>query len=64
MAANIDDLLPTASDCVKVIAQAEAEVARNSMLAREKDLELKDLELKDLELKDLELKDLDLGAWG
>lgn len=35
MAANIDDLLPTASDCLKVIAQAEAEQARKSMLALE-----------------------------
>jgi hypothetical protein len=32
---NIDELLPTASDCVKVIAKAEAERARKSMIARE-----------------------------
>lgn len=35
MVANIDELLPTASACVKAIAEAEAERARKSMLARE-----------------------------
>ncbi|NJL08321.1 MAG: hypothetical protein HC900_08675 [Methylacidiphilales bacterium] len=35
MVANIDEFLPTASDCAKLIAQAEAERARKSMLARE-----------------------------